>query len=80
MGTFQAALNKVEPTRRSGKRDVVKQVLKDKGDGSLDEFLAVMADYNVPARAITKAIEATTGIKTSESMILRWRNSEWPTS
>lgn len=80
MGTFQDALNEATPERKSGKREAVKDALRKKDDGSLEEFLAVMGDYNTPARAISKAIESTVGIKTSESMILRWRNAEWPTS
>jgi len=80
MGTFQEALIKAQPDRMSGKRTMVLRALRERGDGSEEEFLAVMANYDIPARAISRAIETTIGIKVSESMVLRWRASEWPNS
>lgn len=80
MGIFQEAIDSEPSQRPNSKRRSVYVALRDRADGSLEEFEAIMAAGEVSSAAIARAIKATTGIEVSDSLVLRWRNKEWPSS
>lgn len=80
MGIFQEAIDNEPGHRPNSKRRSVYVALRDRADGSLEEFEAIMAAGEVSSAAIARAIKATTGIEVSDSLVLRWRNKEWPSS
>ena len=80
MGIFQEAIDSEPSQRPNSKRRSVYVALRDRADGSLEEFEAIMAAGEVSSAAIARAIQATTGIEVSDSLVLRWRNKEWPSS
>ncbi len=80
MGIFQEAIDNEPSQRPNSKRRSVYVALRDRADGSLEEFEAVMAAGEVSSAAIARAIKATTGIEVSDSLVLRWRTKEWPSS
>jgi len=80
VGIFQEAIDSEPSQRPNSKRRSVYVALRDRADGSLEEFEAIMAAGEVSSAAIARAIKATTGIEVSDSLVLRWRNKEWPSS
>lgn len=79
MGDFLEALRSEPPHRPNSKRRDIEVALRDKEDGSWEEFCEAMVNNRISARVLANAVTRSTSIEVSDSMILRWRN-QWASS
>lgn len=75
MGVFQTAVHEQRKSAES-RRDRWVQIidaLKEKNDGSYEEFVEIMEDRSIPDGIVAKAISETTGVSVHRTTVNVWR-------